>query len=237
MTNSEIIGGAIRPVECVKQGFQLIKKDYWTLFAVWLVGAIIGGITMYVLMGAMICGIYLVFLRTIDGHEARFDDLWKGMQWFGSGLAIIAVIVVPMIVVYGMIYVPILAVALIGQNLSQEELMMLIVGAIALDFIFILAMVCFHTLLIFSIPLIVDRGLGAIDSMKTSAKAVFRNLGGVAGLIGLNFLLCLAGYLALCIGVYFVIPVLLASQVVAYRQIFPRAGEPIPYSPEAGSYI
>lgn len=58
--------------------------------------------------------------------------------------------------------------------------------------------------------------------MTTSARAVFRNLGGVAGLIGVNFVLVLAGYAALCIGVYFAIPIIIATNVVAYRRIFPR---------------
>ena len=82
-------------------------------------------------------------------------------------------------------------------------------------------MVCFHTLLIFSFPLIVDRGMGGFQSMKISAKAVWMNLGSVVGLIMVNFVLALIGYLALCVGVYFVIPIILAGNAVAYRKVFP----------------
>ena len=59
--------------------------------------------------------------------------------------------------------------------------------------------------------------------MTTSARAVFKNFAGVGGLIGVNFLLILAGYIALCVGVYFVIPIVIATNVVAYRKVFPRA--------------
>src|SRR5215204_2442694 len=40
MTNTEFKTGVIYPVECVKEGFELIKKDYWLLFAILLVGAL-----------------------------------------------------------------------------------------------------------------------------------------------------------------------------------------------------
>ena len=77
-------------------------------------------------------------------------------------------------------------------------------------------------LLIFSFPLIVDRNLGAVKAMTTSARAVFKNLGGVAGLIGVNFVLVICGYLALCVGVYLVIPIIIAANIVAYRKVFPK---------------
>jgi uncharacterized membrane protein len=47
-------------------------------------------------------------------------------------------------------------------------------------------------------------------------------MGGVVGLILVNFGLMLLGELAICIGIYFVIPVLVAGNVVAYRRVFPR---------------
>ncbi len=46
MTNTQFRTGVISPIECVKEGFELIKKDYWLLFAIGLVGGLIGGATM-----------------------------------------------------------------------------------------------------------------------------------------------------------------------------------------------
>ena len=112
-----------------------------------------------------------------------------------------------------------------GAKLSEEELTGLLIGAFAVDLVFIFVMVCFHTLLMFSFPLIVDRKLGGFAAMKTSARAVWRNLGGVTGLILVNMGLMLVGYLALCIGIYFVIPIMIAGNVVAYRKIFPASQE------------
>ena len=97
MTNTEFRTGVISPVECVKEGFERIKKDYWLLFAISLVGALIGGATMYILLGAMACGMFYAYLNAIDGKPVVFDDLWKGMNYFGPGLVVTLLIFVPAI--------------------------------------------------------------------------------------------------------------------------------------------
>lgn len=222
MQEMEIRSGVIKPIECAKEAFELIKSEYWLLFAIWIVGSLIGGATLMIAGGAMTAGTFYAYLRKIDGEKANFDDLWKGMQWFLPGLKVMLFIVVPVIVVYCVIYVPILMAAIMGPKLSESELMSMFIGAFAVDFVLIILMVCFHTLLIFSFPLIVDKNLGAFKSIATSARAVFKNFGGVGGLIGVNFVLILAGYLALCVGVYLVIPIIIATNVVAYRRVFPR---------------
>jgi uncharacterized membrane protein len=223
MQNLEFQTGVIRPVECVKEGWQLIKSDYWLLFAIVLVGALIGGATMYVLFGAMICGIYLCYLKVIDGEQPlQFDLLFKGFGFFFPGLIVMLVIVVPMIAVYVIIYLPFIAAAVLGEQMTEEQIVTMLIGAGLIDLIFVIVMVCFHTLLMFSFPLIVDRNLGAFDAMKTSARAVWKNMSGVVGLILVNMGLSIAGQLALCIGIYFVIPVMMAANVVAYRKVFPK---------------
>lgn len=222
MQNAEFTSGQIRPIECVKEGFERIKSDYWLLLGIAIVGGMIGGATLFICVGAMSCGIFFAYLNKVDGKPAKFDDLLKGFSWFWPSLIVAAVMIVPMLIVYALIYVPIVLSAVLGSKLSQDELMGLLLGALAVDFVFIVVMVCIHTLLIFAFPLIVDRGLGGVRAITTSARAVLRNLGGVAGLLAVNFALALAGELALCIGIYFVIPIILAGNVVAYRRVFPR---------------
>lgn len=236
MHETEFRTGVIRPVECVKEGWELIKSDYWILFAITLVGMIIGGVTMYILLGAMVCGIFLAYLKRIDGQPVAFDDLWAGMKHIGPGFVVVLAMILPAIVVYGIIYVPFIIAAVMGQRMSQEELMALMFGVLAIDLVFVLIMVCFHTLLMFAFPLIVDRQLGGIAAIKTSIKSVWKNLSGVAGLVGVNFLLTILGYAALCIGLYFVIPIMIAGTVVAYRKVFPRTTLPDFAPPPPSAY-
>lgn len=222
MSDIQFRTGVIKPVECAREGYELIKSDYWLLFAIWLVGGMLGGMSLMIAAGAMTCGTFYAYLRKIDGREISFDDLWKGMSWFGSGLVVMLFIIVPIIFVYALIYIPVLIAAAMGPRLSETELMQLLLGAFAVDFVLLVITVCLHTLLIFAFPLIVDKNLGAFGAIRLSARAVLKNLGGVCGLIGLNFVMILAGYAALCVGVYFVIPIMLATNVVAYRRVFPR---------------
>ncbi len=138
-----------------------------------------------------------------------------------SGLVVAAFFVVPMIIVYAIMYIPFILAFASGAGMNREKLITMLIGFGIVDLFLIILMVCFHTLLMFSFPLIVDRNLSALAAIKTSAKAVWKNLGGVGGLIAVNFGLMILGYLALCIGLYFVIPVMIASTVVAYRKVFP----------------
>ncbi|HVF30345.1 MAG TPA: hypothetical protein VNA22_05210 [Pyrinomonadaceae bacterium] len=221
MTNTEFRTGVIRPIECVKEGFELIKKDYWLLFAIALVGGLLGGVTMYVLAGAMFCGIFLAYLRAVDGKPIVFDDLWKGMNYFGPGLVVMLVFVVPAVFYYVFVYITLIAAMLGGAQAGGAGLVgaLIVIGLI--DLVVLIVMTCFHTLLTFSFPLLVDRNLGAIDAMKLSGRAVWHNLSGVAGLILVNIGLMVIGSLALCFGLYFVMPIIIAGNVVAYRRVFP----------------
>lgn len=237
MADTEFRTGVIKPIECFREGWELIKDQYWLLFAITLVGALIGGATLYIAIGAMICGIYYCYIRKIDGQIVSFDDLWVGFQKFLPGFVLMLFLVVPMIVVYGIIYVPIIMAAAMGSKLSETELMQMFISAFAVDAVLIVLMTCFHTLLIFSFPLLVDRNLDAWQSITLSAKAVWKNLGGIAALLGVAIVISLAGVLLTCgLGAYFLMPIIFAGYAVAYRKIFPAPNSQIfnaPPSPDA----
>lgn len=223
MQNEEFQIGTIKGIECFKEAWELIKAQYWLLFAIAIVGMMIGGATMYILLGAMICGIYLCYLTVIDGGEIKFDLLFKGFSQFVPGLIVTIFMIVPIITLYILIYVPVIVGAIMAENrVEQETILPIVLGIIAIDFIFIVGMVCFHTLLMFAYPLIVDRNLSGFAAMRLSAKAVWKNLGGVTSLILVNMVVSFAGMAALCIGIYFALPLMLAANTVAYRKVFPR---------------
>ena len=242
MQNFEFNERAIQPVECVKEAWALIKDEYWILFAVSLVGALIGGISMYVLIGAMICGIFKAYLNKIDGHRANFEDLWKGFNYFTPSLLVTIAVFVPAIIWTVMmvmtLYLPLIALAIMGPDADPASIIAPFVVGLILDLLVGIVMVGLHTLLIFSFPLIVDRELSAMDAIKLSARAAMKNVGGIAGLFLVNLALVLLGYAALCIGLYLMIPIITATHLVAYRKVFPRIEnryfEPPPISAYGG---
>lgn len=224
---NEFTTGQIRPIECVKEAWALIKPDYWILFAISVVGAMIGGVTLYVLIGAMVCGIFNAYLRVIDGGgKASIDDLWIGLKFFWPSLLLTIVIVVPMVVwlsiMFVSLYAPVLIAAVMGNNADQNVILGTFLGGFIIDIIVAAIMICIHSLLMFAFPLIVDRQLSSWAAMKLSARAVMKNLGGIGGLMGVTFGLALAGELAFCVGIYLVIPVITATHLVGYRKVFPR---------------
>lgn len=240
MQATEFNVGVIKPIECVKEAWELIKPDYWLLFAVTIVGALIGAFSLYVLIGAMICGIMYCYLRRIDGYPVRFEDLWKGFSFFWPSLPVAILIVGPMLiwifVLMFTIYMPIVMAAVMGDRLSGGEVLATMGGVILVDVIVAIVMICFHTLLMFAFPLVVDRGLTGFSPVQISARAVLKNLGGVCGLIGVNFLLTLAGELACGVGLYLVIPLMMATNLVAYRKVFPAMHSPNLNPPPPNAY-
>ena len=59
---------------------------------------------------------------------------------------------------------------------------------------------------------------------------------GIGGMIAVNFLLALAGEAAFCVGIYLVIPLIMAANVVAYRRVFPATRPPILEPPMPSAY-
>ena len=230
MQNLEFNAGAIHPIECVQEAWALIKDEYWMLFAVSIVGALIGGVSMYVLIGAMICGIFYCYLKKIDGGSVVFEDLWIGFKFFWPSLPVMLAIVVPlviwMIVLFVTLYLPIITMAIVGEKGNESAILGTFFVALLIDLVIAVIMTLIHSLLIFAFPLVVDRNLSGWDAMKLSARASLKNMAGIGGLILVNFGLVLAGELAFCVGLYLVIPILTATNLVAYRKVFPALNAP-----------
>ncbi len=217
--------GVIRPIECYKEGWEMIKDQFWLVFAIVLVGMIIGSLVPIIILGPMMCGIYLCLLDRYEGRDVSFDKLFKGFDHFLPSLALTIIIMAPVVVMVVLVYVPLIVMAMAGPNMNESELLGFLAGVIIFELIVAVIMVCFHTLLLFSFPLIADKQVSAWRSVTLSSKAVWANLSGVAGLFGVGMVVAIIGYLMLCIGLYLVIPMIFAANVVAYRKIFPGSTE------------
>lgn len=224
MQNTEFRTGVIKPVEVYKEAWELIKDQYWIIFAVVLVGLLIGGAVPIVLVGPMVCGIYLVLFNKFEGKEVDFGLLFKGFDYFLPSLILAVIVTVPTLIMVFAIYIPMVGIAMAGPRMGETELIAFIAVTLVVELIFAVIMVCIHTLLMFAFPLIVDKKLPALQAMKTSARAVWANMGGVVGMFAVGFVVCIVGYLLLCIGIYLVIPLVIAANALAYRKVFPQGG-------------
>jgi uncharacterized membrane protein len=215
----------VRPVECVKGGWNLIKNQYWLVLGMCFVGALITA-AVGILVGPMMCGLYLTFFTLRRRQPIEFGMLFKGFDYILQSIIASLIHSVPVIIIivpaYILFYVFFL-VAMVAQGNREPNVTvwLTIMLVYALFWLVVIAVIMFVSIgFMFVYPLIVDRGLSALDAIKLSFKAAMANFFGLLGLIALNFLLSLAGVLMCFVGVYFVLPISYSAIAIAYEQVF-----------------
>lgn len=225
MINIEFKTGVIHPFECMKEGWEMIKDQYWLFFGITLVGMLIAGVVPFgILLGAMFCGIYYCLFQKAKDGRASFDGLFKGFDYLVPGLVATLVLIIPAIVLGILTYIPLIMMQISisrSGNPDPNEIFAYLGFFIAEMFILWLVLGSIHAFLFFAYPLIVEYKLSGMEAFKLSAKAVWKNLGGVVGFIALEVVLIIVGYLLCFVGVYLTLPVMFAGAFVVYRKVFP----------------
>jgi hypothetical protein len=221
--------GAVEPVECLKAGWNLVRDEYWLFVGMCAVGMIIGSaVPLGILMGPMMCGLYLAFFRKRRGLPIEFGTLFKGFDYFGQSVvaALLHVIPITAVVVgcYIFLYVGMLATMVAASQAGEEA-----APVAMLSFVFI--MLLFYAIIMvvvivisvgftFAYPLIVDRGVPGLDAVKLSFRAAFANFWRLLGMSFLGALLGIGGVLLCYVGIVLVFPITLSAVAVAYEQVF-----------------
>ena len=228
---TEFRTGVIAPVECFKEGWALIKDQYWLFLGIVIVGMLLGGVVPIVLLGPMMVGIYLCFFRRMRGEPVEFGNLFKGFDYFAQGLIAALIQVIPIVVVMIPMYIIWFAFIMTsmpraGERMGQAEAQAFVFTFLGFELVFLVIIIAVGILtnifFLFSFPLIADRNLSGVDAVKLSIKAGKANFGGILLLLLMNAGLGLLGVLACYVGVFFFMPVSLAATAVAYRRVFPE---------------
>jgi uncharacterized membrane protein len=222
---------AVEPVECVKAGWRLVKDQYWLFVGMCLIGVMIGSaVPMGILMGPMMCGLYLTFFKRRRGEPVEFGTLFKGFDYFGPSVVATLLHVLPVLAIvipaYLLFYVGMIVSAVAAQG--QEPNPAAFMGIFAMFSLFWIVM--FVIIIIISIgftfayPLIVDRRLQGFEAVKLSFKAAMANFWRLLGMMMLTFLLSLGGILLCYVGIFLVFPISYAAIAIAYEQVFGLSG-------------
>lgn len=217
--------GVIAPVECLKAGWATIKDRYWLFLGITLVALLIGGAVPIVLIGPMMCGLYLCLFAQMRNEPVQFDLMFKGFDHFVPGLVAAAIQTVPVLICVlagDAVFIAFTFATVPQGRHSEGPPVVFFVGLIIFVLFAAIVSLIVHSLFLFAYPLIVDRKLSGWEAIKTSYHASVKNLGGVVGLVLLNGLLGVAGVLCCYVGVFFVMPVTFAAYAAAYRQVFPE---------------
>ena len=232
--------GAIKPVECLREAWGLMKEQYWILLGICVVGMLVGSAFAIVLMGPMMCGIYLCMFQRMRNERVGFDVLFKGFDYFGQSVVATLIQMIPAVIIIVPTYlvVTVMMVAIMSSSHGGGS------DAVAIGFVLIMVVFFLAILLIsivlgvffaFTFPLIVDRKLTGVEAVRTSVRAAMANLGGVLGLVLLTAVLSFVGVLLCYVGAFFVLPIHLAAHAIAYRRVFPdiAPGVAVPPPPPA----
>jgi uncharacterized membrane protein len=236
--------GAIRAGECISSGWDLIKDNYWLFLGIVLLGAVISGCIPCVslfFIGPVAVGIYICMFTRMRGQPVEFGMMFKGFEKFVPAMVLGLIEALPGIVAQvvrlGVQFGDIgsrrgrggynfFAQSDMGPALAGGILIIAIIVGIG----FFLFAIAWQITFKFALPILTENSdMGIGDVIKLSARAGWSNIGGIIVLVIFQALVVLIGVLALCIGVLFVIPIIWASNAVAYRMVFPE-------SPQGGVY-
>jgi uncharacterized membrane protein len=231
--NIQFRTGVIKPVECVKEAWALIKDQYWLFLGIVFVGMLIGGAVPIVLLGPMMVGIYLCLLRRMRGEPVEFGNLFKGFDYFAQGLIAALLQMIPIVVVIVPMYVIMFVFMIVmmprGGRMDPDAGPTFAFAFLGFYVIFILVImtvaIAVHVFFQFAFPLIADRNLSGVDAVKLSIKAARANFGGLLGLTLLTVGMGILGVFACYVGAFLVMPISLTSYAVAYRRVFPEVSQ------------
>ena len=177
-----------------------------------------------IVLGPMMCGIYMALFRRRRGEMVEFGILFKGFDYFGESIVATLIHYVPMV----MIIVPFYIVMYGGlfhnrqqggepdpSNLVAYFAVLMVLGLIMMVMIILLSVI-----FTFSYPLIVDRKMSGLDAVKLSARGALANFWSLLGLLLLNGLIAFAGVLLCYVGMFLALPITFAAISVAYEQVF-----------------
>jgi hypothetical protein len=235
MTNIQFNSGAIDATGCISQGWELIKKNYWMYFGITILAMIIGGCIPLVslfLVGPIMVGVYYTLLRDMRGEPVDFGMMFKGFDKFVPAMVVGLIQAVP-----GIIFQIIQWTFDIGRlfmvrgsgggryrggdpdltgpmALFTGVYLIMALGFMVFSFIWSISF-------FFVMEIMAEHEIGPIDAIKLSARAAWSNFGGIFLLCLLLGLMMIASVFALCVGVFFFMPLMYAALAVAYRQVFP----------------
>jgi len=218
--------GTIKPIECLKAGLELVRSQYWLFVGIVAVGMIIASLVpLGILMGPMMCGIYLALFKQRRGQLVEFGDLFKGFDYFGDSLiaALLHLVPVFLVIIPTYIFFYISLFAMIAASSGQPD-PGIVLGFFGFWGIILLALMVLLILLsiafTFAYPLIIERRLSGFDAVKLSVKAAMANFWGLLGLTLLSGLLTFAGVLLCYVGAFLVVPITFGALATAYEQVF-----------------
>lgn len=210
-------------------GWEVVKGNFWPAVGVTLLCYLItlitnqipflGFLAVFLVQPQMMAGIQWYFLKQIRREEATLNDAFSGFRrGFGQQALYMLVVFAVIIGVAIVCAIPLVLFAIPGIQHHSTSMVSFIPLLIVIPMLIAMAYIMLTWL--FTSMLILDKGLNALPAMKLSRRVVHLQFWRLVGLFVVLFFLGLLGFIALVIGIIFVLPVAFATMARIYEDAF-----------------
>lgn len=208
--------------EWITRGWQMASTDVGVFIGATCVVLLLSILSLGICAPPLNAGLYRMVLRKHDGHPIEVNDVFGGFRYFAVAWGFNLLVSLPMFLVLGLLIGLIFVLGHSGRAGIEETMpvVSLIVQGPMMVISYFIA-----TVILFGMPLIVDREFGAIDALVGTWEAVKPRFWSLL-LANLIFQFIVSGGAMLCgIGMLFTLPLSLCCIVATYRTYFPaKAG-------------
>lgn len=197
-----------------QRGFEIVKPNILMFALAVFVILVIGGIVAYIPVVGQIAGPALgaifgagILLLVRDSQAGRGFDFSRLFTAFQNQ---------PMLINLLIVAAPSMAIALLGWLLAKIGLGLLVVPLM-------LVSVVYGLVTMFAVPRVVFGGVPGVQAITESLSALGQNIVPVLLFVVFVIIACFAGVLALLIGIFFVLPIIYAAQMLFTDEVFGHA--------------
>jgi uncharacterized membrane protein len=244
MEEIEFNRSAINPGDCIGTAWTLVTSNLGMYIGSTVVAAVIYFAASFIpfvnvlIMVPLMGGLYYQAIHNVDGEPVDFAMMFKGFEKLGPLLLLTFIENLPTIVILVLVYTGQFATSFFGlpmpdlqqggtsaAPLDPRIFAGVSAALVALWIVFFIFSIVWSLIFFFAIQLVMDKNIGVIEAISTSARASFSNAGGAIVLMILSGLVILLGAIAICIGLFVAFPVVWVATAAAYRMVFPRLSQ------------
>lgn len=215
--------------DCFRRGWRLTMDNFGLLLLTVLAFMGLSLVSALVPFGQLVCagplmgGTYYIFLKRLRNEPAEVGNIFNGFN--DAFMPLFLVNLFMMLIIFAAC-IPLIGVAIVGVVTGIAEastgsppiftILVITLGSI----ISILLMYTLWGMLIFGIPLALDRRMDGVEAFKATWRVTKNCWGKCLLLIICTVLANLVGVLVLCLGMLVSFPLSMAMTAVAYEQLF-----------------
>lgn len=195
---------------CITRGWAFYTSDFWAILGVTLATMFLAGAVPVIGVSFGMAGLYYYYLGRMRGRQRQLSDVFVGfhrmtMPLVMSGLVMTGIILAAMLPMYAAFFA--------GMLMGAP-----VVGIICAALCY-LAVMYVSTVLTFTFPLIIDKGLDWKDAITVSRKVVGSQFWRFLGMTLLSGLIACLGMVVFIVGIYLLIPLCVAASAQAYEDL------------------